>query len=173
MITVVLSTSIRADRARVWRALTDPAEVVGWDAAIVAPLDAPPDYPKPGQHVRWRYRMGKIPLVLHDCPKEVVVGERLRSSIALGPLRFDETYTLAPDPKDSACSLLSMRLSASNVVPLVGGILDRIAVTRLTTRLADTTLRSLRRWCELTRVSQPRHSPSRWRAIGRDPHRGY
>ena len=68
--TVQIGTSVE----RVWRALTVPAEVVQWDSGIVEPIDAPPDYPQPGQHVRWRYRLGPVPLILHDRPTEVLRG---------------------------------------------------------------------------------------------------
>ena len=77
--TVRIATSVE----RVWRALTAPAEVVQWDSGVIEPIDAPADYPQPGQHVRWRYRYGPIPLILEDRPSEVVPNSILRSSITL------------------------------------------------------------------------------------------
>ena len=143
-----MSTVIGAGRARVWRALTEPAQVAAWDASVVAPIDVPPDYPKPGQHVRWRARMNGLPIVLHDSPIEVVGGERLRSSIAMGLFRFDETYTLADDPSGPSRTRITMKVVTSNEIPVVGGSLDRFAVRQQATQLVSTTLRAIRDWCE-------------------------
>ena len=148
LITIAMSTVIRAERARVWRALTVPAEVVGWDASLVAPIDVPPDYPKPGQYVRWRTRMNDVPIILHDRPIEVSVGERLRSHIALGLFRFDETYTLVDDPFEVGGTRLTMKIVASNEIPVVGGAIDRFAVREQSTRLVSGALRAIREWCE-------------------------
>ncbi len=143
-----MSTVIGAGRARVWRALTEPAQVAAWDASVVAPIDVPPDYPKPGQHVRWRARMNGLPIVLHDSPIEVVGGERLRSSIAMGLFRFDETYTLADDPSGPSRTRLTMKVVTSNEIPVVGGALDRFAVRQQATELVSASLRAIRSWCE-------------------------
>lgn len=143
-----MSTVIRAERSRVWRALTDPAEVSGWDASVVAPIDVPPDYPKPGQHVRWRARMSGLPIVLHDHPIEVSMCERLRSRIAMGLFRFDETYTLMDVPGDAARTRLMMKVVASNEIPVVGGALDRFAVRQQATELVSAALRAISAWCE-------------------------
>lgn len=143
-----MSAAIRADRARVWRALTDPLEVVGWDRSVSAPIDVPADYPKPGQHVRWRSRLNDLPVILHDRPIEVVVGERLRSDISQGLFRFDETYSLADDPMSPGSTRLTMKVVASNEVPVVGGSLDRFAVRQHATTLVSASLAAIRAWCE-------------------------
>ena len=149
MITVAMSTVIASDRLRVWRALTDPAEVVGWDAANgnEGPVDAPADYPKPGQTVRWRYRQGGVPTVLLDRPIEVTPGERLRSLIELGQLQFDETYTLLRED-DGVRTRLGMRIVASSSVPVVGGVVDRFEMRRIATDMVSGSLEAIRAWCE-------------------------
>src|SRR5690348_2354304 len=88
-----LAVTIAAPASRVWRALCEPGEVVRWDSGVVEALDAPPDYPRAGQHVRWRTGSGRF-RILHDRPLEVVPEQRLRSRLALGPWRYDETYTI-------------------------------------------------------------------------------
>ncbi len=145
-----MSTAIRADRARVWRALTAPEEVVGWDASVIAPIDVPSDYPKPGQHVRWRARINQLPSILHDRPVEVVAKERLRASISHGLFRFDETYTLADEPSTPGGTRLTMKIVASNEMPVVGGALDRFAVREHATQLVSDSLEAIRIWCERT-----------------------
>ena len=145
-----MSAAIHADRLRVWRALTDPQEVVGWDRSVIAPIDVPAEYPKPGQHVRWRARMNELPVILHDRPIEVIVGERLRSDISQGLFRFDETYSLADDTTTPGRTRLTMKVVACNEVPVVGGALDRFAVRQFATHLVSGSLSAIREWCERT-----------------------
>jgi hypothetical protein len=133
---------------RVWRALTVPAEVVQWDSGIIEPIDAPPDYPQPGQHVRWRYRLGPLPLILDDRPTEVLADSTLRSSIELGPFSFDETYELSsPEP---LTTLLSVRLIVSSNLPVIGVLLERVAGAPLARATVRTSLQAIKRHCELT-----------------------
>lgn len=148
MITIAMSTVVRADRPRVWRALTDPAQVAAWDASVIAGIDVPSDYPKPGQHVRWRARINGLPIILHDRPIEVSMNERLRSSIAMGLFRFDETYTLLDDLLEAGRTRLTMKVVISNEIAVVGGSMDRFAVRQQATDLVSTALRSIRDWCE-------------------------
>src|SRR5436305_14781306 len=87
------TTQIDAPVEGVWRALCDPAEVVQWDSGVNAAIDAPADYPRPGQTVRWRYRWQRWPELL-DRPQEVVPEQKVRSILELGPYYMDETYSL-------------------------------------------------------------------------------
>jgi hypothetical protein len=147
-----MSTPIAARRERVWRALTDPAELLGWDERLLGSVDAPADYPCAGQHVRWRYRLGKIPLVLHERLRTVVAPERLHASLALGSFHLEQTYTLLadlPEAKDAPPrTRLGLKLAASNAVPLLGAEVDRFAVRRMAADRVDSALRALQRWCE-------------------------
>lgn len=146
MLKFVESVDVVASPERVWRALTVPAEVVRWDTGVVEPLDAPPDYPRAGQHVRWRYQLGPLRLVLHDRPTEVAVGSRLRSSIRLGPFDFDETYELTP--LGSSSTRLTAELSLESRVPMVGALLERIVGRPLARSIVSTSLEAIRRHCE-------------------------
>ena len=87
-----LTIDIAAPTQRVWRALCDPAEVPLWDANVDRALDAPSDYPRPGQRVLWRLRSGDT---LVDEPQVVLPQRALRSLLRIGWLRIDETYALA------------------------------------------------------------------------------
>ena len=142
--TVEIATGVE----RVWRALTIPAEVVQWDTGIVEPIDAPPDYPQPGQHVRWRYRLGPIPLILNDRPSEVVQNSTLRSSIDLGPFAFDEIYEL--DSSDPKLTRLTAKLTLSSPAPIVGSLLERVAGAPLARATVRTSLQAIKRHCEAT-----------------------
>lgn len=140
------SVHVAADPERIWRALTVPGEVVQWDTGVVEPLDAPPDYPRPGQHVRWRYRLGPFPMILHDRPVEVVACETFRSSIGLGPFRFAETYTITPEGR--GCSVLTAELSVRSPMRLVGVLLARLVGYPLARATVRSSLRAIQRHCQ-------------------------
>jgi uncharacterized protein YndB with AHSA1/START domain len=148
VITVAMSTAVSADRKRVWRALAVPAELMSWDEQLIALLDPADCYPREGQHVRWRYRLGTIAVVLRNSLLEVVPGERLRSASATSLFRFDETFSLGCEAGEPERTRLQLKLVAANSVPMVGGLLDRFAVRRLATALVDRKLRSIQKWCE-------------------------
>jgi uncharacterized protein YndB with AHSA1/START domain len=149
VITIAMSVVVHAPRALVWRALADPRAIAERDAANGngGAIDAPPDYPKPGQHVRWKYRRGGVPTTLHDRPIEVVPHERLRSLIELGALHFDETWTLMIDPVHPEQTRLALKLVASNATAVVGGVIDRFEMRRIATERVGTALESVRAWC--------------------------
>lgn len=142
-----MSTVIESPSRRVWRALTVPEEVIRWDERVLALRDPVSGYPAEGQAVRWRYRLGAVPVDLHDRLLEVVPERRLRSAISLGLFRFEQTYTLDAS-NDSTRTRLALRIVASNAVPLVGGLLDRFAVRKMASDLVDSNLRAVRTWCE-------------------------
>lgn len=146
MIEFTETVQIAASVERVWRALTAPAEVVQWDSGIVEPIDAPPDYPQPGQHVRWRYRLGPVPLTLHDRPTEVLRDSTLRSSIELGPFSFDETYQL--QSPESSTTLLSARLVLSSSLPVLGPLLERVVGAPFARATVRSSLEAIRLRCE-------------------------
>jgi len=139
-----VTVDIDAPTARVWRALCDPADVVRWDTGVTAALDAPSDYPQPGQHVRWRYSAGPFG-ILHDRPQEVAPERTLRSLITIGPFRFDETYTL--EPSDGGCQLTaSMEVRAP--VAALGWLIERLYLGPQSRRTVAASLEAIKRHCE-------------------------
>jgi len=143
-----MTTVIESRHERVWRALTDQAELAAWDDRIIAPVECPDGYPFAGQHVRWRYRLGSVPVIMHDRPLEVTAPERLRSAISLGSMRYEQTFTLQPEAAAVPRTRLGMKVVASNSIPLLGETVDRFEVRRMTTEHIDATLRALQKWCE-------------------------
>ena len=140
-----LEVEIDASPTRVWRALCDPVEVGAWDSGVEAALDAPADYPRPGQHVRWRCRSGFF-RILHDRPQEVVREQTLRSLLSLGAVRYHETYTLTPTETGTR---VSVDLDVS-IVPVLSLVVSRLQAT-IDARIAfETSLASLKRHCEAT-----------------------
>ncbi len=143
-----MSTLITAERKRIWRALTTPSELIRWDDQLIALLDPAPDYPRIGQQVRWQYRIGSVPVIVHQTIQRVQQGERLQSAISRGVFCFDETYTLADEIALPDRTRLSLRVVASNSTPLVGGLMDRFEIRRLSAELIDSRLRAVQKWCE-------------------------
>jgi uncharacterized protein YndB with AHSA1/START domain len=146
LITVTMATVIDSKTERVWRALTEPAELLGWDDDMLAPAQSLPRYPVPGQHALWRYRLGSLQLVMHDRPVEIDPPTRLRSHLNLGSMRLDRTFNLHPVANGQ--TRLSMRLVTPNSIPLLGDTIDRFKVRSMTTERIDGTLRAIREWCE-------------------------
>ncbi len=139
-----LSTQITAPTARVWRALCDPEEVGSWDSGVDRALDAPEDYPKPGQHVRWRCRSG-LWRILHDRPQQVVPEQTLHSLLSLGIVRYDETYTLSSDDDGT---LLTVSLDVSVPIPILGALIVRWRAHQDARSAFGASLANLKCWCE-------------------------
>ena len=146
LITVAMSKVIRSPRARVWRALVSPEELIRWDERRISLEEPVPDYPRPGRSARWRCWLGSVSVVHCEDALEVVPAERLRSAVRLASFEFEETYTLADQLPDA--TRLSLRLVAKNRLALYGGELDRFDVRRLSAERVDQTLAQLQRWCE-------------------------
>lgn len=144
MYSFAVSVDIAAPAARVWRALCDPAEVVQWDTGIVEAIDAPADYPQPGQHVLWRYANGQY-RTLHDRPQEVVAERTLRSLISVGPTEMDETYTLLAIDNGTR---LTARMLVRATWPIVGAIAERAVFGPAARRAVTTSLAAIRVHCE-------------------------
>lgn len=143
---------IHAPVERVWRALVDPAEVVLWDGGVEAPEQVTQPYPRPGQHARWRYRLGPFRLTLHDLPMEVAPEQTLRSRIRVGPFNLDETYQLAPDGDEA--SKLSLRLRVWLGLSVLGPLLDQFVSGRVARTSVRGALVSIKAYCEEMRRAE-------------------
>ena len=146
-----MSAVIHTPRPRVWRALTLPEELIRWDERVVELAQPASTYPCTDQPVRFRYQLGSLTIDLRDRPLEVIPGQRLRSHVSLGLFRFERTYTLADEVGEAGqprSTRVSLKLVASNAVPVVGGLIDRFDVRRFASEFVDTKLRSVRVWCE-------------------------
>ena len=97
MITTAMSAVIEAEPRCVWRALTDPDELCTWDENLLAPVDPPSGYPCVEAPQRWRYLLHGVQVLLHERPLEVSVERRLQSSLAMGGMKLEQTYSLAPE----------------------------------------------------------------------------
>lgn len=148
-----MSSAISARPGRVWRALTDATECIAWDDYRLSALDSIEAYPKAGEMMRWRYQMGSIPIIMKEVPIEIVPGRKFQSKISIGTIRFEQTFTLALEqdpasPESGAKTLLGMKVVASNSAPVLGAVVDRFEVRRITIDRVDATLRAITKWCE-------------------------
>jgi hypothetical protein len=153
LITIAMSATIAAEPKRVWRALTSPEECVGWDDQCLGLVPTDACYPEVGRMTRWSYKLGNIPMVMRECPVEVTAPRILHSSLRLGSLRLDQTYTLASERDasidgDHQKTRLGMRIVASSAVAVLGAVIDRFEIRRLTTDRVDANLRAVSKWCE-------------------------
>jgi uncharacterized protein YndB with AHSA1/START domain len=147
LITLIMSVVIDADRERVWRALTEPSELLAWDDRVLSPAGEGTAYPFTGQRVRWRHRLGSVQVVLHEQPLEIEPGERLTSALKVGSMRFEQTFTLTIESEDPPRTRLGMKLVTTSSVPVVGDVVDRFSVRKLAAERIDRTLRSIQTWC--------------------------
>ena len=141
-----MSTVIGAPRERVWDALTIPAEIARWDRRVLALPERPAGPLREDDVLNCRYQMGAIPLdyklhVLTSAP-----GARLDTEISMGLFRFRETYLVVDESRTQ--TRLSLRLTAPNAMPVVGGLIDRFDVRKMASDRVDERLRGLREWCE-------------------------
>lgn len=152
MYTFTLDGDIEAPPARVWRALTEPAEVVQWDVPVTEALDAPADYPRPGQHVRWRCSNGPF-RILHDRPQEVVPERTLRTHISVAGCWLDETYMLEPRGGSAGLTTgagcrLSWAMRVRAPVPPLGWLIERLYLGPASRRTVQASFAALKKHCE-------------------------
>ncbi len=143
-----MSAVIDSERSRVWRALTDPREVLAWDDRMLAAIDEPPSLPITDFAVRWRYRLGPVQTVMRECARSVIPLERLSSSREVGSMRFEQSFHLTAEASHSPRTRLGMKVVSESVVPVLGDVVDRFEVRRMAVAHVDETLRSVQKWCE-------------------------
>jgi hypothetical protein len=161
LITVALSITIGASAEQVWRALMDPAERATWDERILGEVAPAPDAPRRDgsrrksrgddlpRRVRWRYRLGEVPLVMQDDLLSADPFERMVNRIGIGSMHFDQTLTLfSEDDETGPHTRLGMKLVARNSIAVIGAVIPRLDVQKLVIEYVDTTLRQIQKYCE-------------------------
>lgn len=159
MITVALSATIGAPIDRVWLALTDPTERPEWDERILGPVslarrgttskrrntEAAPAL----RRADWRFRLGRVPLVMREEVVDENPNERLVGRISMGSMHFDQTLTLhREDDESGPQTRLGMKLVAHNQIAVIGEVVQRLDVQKLVIEYVDTTLRQVQKHCE-------------------------
>ena len=162
LITVALSTSISAPANQVWRALTEASERTAWDDRILGEVSpdregsrrpsrarSKAERPDDQDRVRWRFRLGEIPMVMEDRRVSADPPERLVSRVSIGSMHFDQTLTLFSDDDESGPhTRLGMKLVARNSIAVIGEVIPRLEVQKWVIEYVDTTLRQVQKYCE-------------------------
>lgn len=174
MITVALTATIDAPGERVWRALVDPAERPLWDDRILGeirstrvgtsrgrpgrpgraddPTRRPSSRAEPIRSTRWRFRWSGIPLVLLEETHRAEGHDRLFGRLSIGSMHLEQTITIAEELDGSGShARLGMKLVANNSIAVIGELVSRLEVQRLVIEYVDTTLRLVRKHCEVDR----------------------
>lgn len=150
-----MTTVVAAPRPAVWRALTSAEEIARWRPGVEATLEPRIETVHVGRRLRFRCRLHDVPVTLEERALEVVPGKRLRSDVRFGLFRCEETLSLTPTGPSGGHTRVSLRISTPSETPLLGASLDRFAVRRFGTELANTCLHALRDWCELGHPPAP------------------
>ncbi|HIF94780.1 MAG: hypothetical protein ABGX04_11085 [Myxococcales bacterium] len=171
MITVALSATIGAPTERVWQALTDPNERVTWDDRVLGIVESVSHGANQGANrtrprvrpsspnrtnerrsssvTKWRFRLGGVPLVMHDETLADEPTERRVSRISIGSMRFDQTLMLRrEDDGNGPRTQLSMKLVAHNRIAVIGEVVERLDVQKIIIEYVDATLRQVQKYCE-------------------------
>ncbi|MEM9174386.1 MAG: hypothetical protein AAGC67_04070 [Myxococcota bacterium] len=160
MITLALSAAIGAPRERVWRALVDPSEREIWDDRVLGPVELSRRARSPERThalekkpvlrtLRWRFKLGQVPLVLQEEVIRADGHDRLVSRVTIGSMHFDQTLTLhAEDDETGPRTRLGMKIVATNSVAVIGEIIPRLDVQKLVMEYVDATLRQVQKHCE-------------------------
>lgn len=142
---------VRAERRRVWEALTEPDQELRWRPGVMAAVPDPEEGDDPGSAAtrrRWRCLLNDLPVTLERTRLAAAPGERLHSALSLGLFRFEEIFTLQTAAERPEYTRVGLRVQARSEIPVVGGALDRFAVRRFATALSAIHLQALRDWCE-------------------------
>lgn len=141
-VVVEVEVDIDAPVGRVWRALSEPVQVCQWDGARIVTVSD--DYPRVGEHARWRIPVGSWWVMLHDRPYTVEPHERLASHLSWLWVLIDEEYTLAPGPGGDGTHLASRNVVRARL-PL--GILQRTSA-RVVRASVEAAMGRLKTHCE-------------------------
>ena len=161
MITVALSAAIGAPRERVWHALVDPREREIWDERILGVVELSRASKKSADRSRtsgtrnalrttqWRFKLGRVPLVMQDEVMRADGHDRLVSRITIGSLHFDQTLTLHDDGDETGPrTRVGMKVVATNSIAVIGEVIPRLEVQKLVIEYVDATLRQVQKHCE-------------------------
>lgn len=164
MITVALSAAIGAPHERVWRALVDPQERAIWDERILGPVASsrtartsrkPPARSSAARRkpslrtTRWRFRLGRVPLVLKEDVLRADGQDRFTSRITIGSMAFEQTLTLHDESDETGPrTRVGMKVVATNSIAVIGEVVPRLDVQKLVIEYVDATLRQVQKHCE-------------------------
>ncbi len=125
------SVVVESDLARVFQAITDPAEVIKWGEGVEGLLEDDGTYPTVGRTYRWRYRLFGIPMTLTDTFTQIdLAGGFVSENRMYLPgmkrpfLEWDEIYVLTQDgPNVVIQNRINMTFRLKGIAPLLNRFL--------------------------------------------------
>ena len=147
LLTLALTAKVAASPRRVWRVLMSPAAAAHWLPNHEGWIDAPPPVFVPLCPLRFRSRMNRLPVNAEARLLEARPG-RARVQLRLGLFAFEARFAIGREAGDGGGSRVGLVASFANEVPVVSNSLDRFAVKRLASQLAEQTLAALAQQAE-------------------------
>lgn len=125
--------------------MTDPDDVIQWSYDVSAILSDSQDYPTAQKTYRWRYRHPFLKVTLYDTPMVIIPDQKFYSVGRMLFFDWNETYELEARP-DSV--LVSVALNINCILPVVGRLIERYYLQRITKEQVRQTLNRLSKFCE-------------------------
>ena len=158
LLSLAFTARVAASPRCVWRVLSDPVSAEHWLPAFEGWSSAPPSGLATLAALRFRSRLRHVPVAAEMRVLEITPG-RVRAHFRLGLLRFDARFSLGPEPGIAGGTRIGLMVSIANEIALVSGSLDRFAVRRLVSELAENTLGALSAHAEELALSGARSEP--------------
>lgn len=143
MMTLTFGARAAARPRDVWLALSDPALIAQWRPGFAGWIGALPETLAAPTTLRFRSRLRDVPVVAEQRVIELRRGVRMQSRVRYGLFGFEETFTLGEDEGAAGGVRIGLALSLANRVSVVSGSLDRFAVRRIASEIAEQTLGAL------------------------------
>ena len=118
-------------------------------------IDAPPEGFAVATALRFRSRLHRLPVTGELRVLELTHG-RVRARLRFGLLSFEARFSLNADPQEEKAARIGLALTLPNQLAVVSGCLDRFAVRKLASELAEQTLAALTVYCEERELADPR-----------------
>jgi hypothetical protein len=147
LLTLAFHAKVAASPRQVWRALLRPSASARWLPNHEGWIDAPPEAFTAENRLRFRSRLRRLPVTGELRVTEVTPG-RVRAHLRLGLFAFDARFSLGPAPGVAGATRIGLVLTIANQISVVSGTLDRFAVRKLASELAEQTLAALASYAE-------------------------
>ena len=142
LLTLAFNAKVAASPRCVWRVLSDPATAARWLPSFEGWISAPPLALTTLSSLRFRSRLHRVPVAAELRVLEVTPG-RIRAQFRLGLFAFTARFSLVPEPGVEGATRIGLVVSITNQIAVVSGSLDRFAVRKLASELAEHTLAAI------------------------------
>ncbi len=142
LLTLAFNAKVTAGPHQVWRVITHPAAFASWLPIHEGWIGAPPEAFTLQRKLRFHSRLRNVRVAGELRLLELSPG-RVRAHVRLGLFAFEARFSLGPEPGFSGTTRIGLVLTLANEIAVVGGTLDRFAVRKLASEVAEQTLAAL------------------------------